>query len=127
MKTAKSFIACVGTALILAACAQSYEPVVDMEGVNPNKYQSDLATCRGYAEKVDAAGNGATDTLLGAGIGAAAGAALGAIGGNAGGGALIGTTIGGLGGGGTGVADSVARQKTIINNCLTKRGYTVLG
>ncbi len=86
----------IGVIVLLTACAGSYQPVVDMKGVSPDQYQRDLAECRGYADQVDAAGAGAKDTLLGAGLGAAAGAALGAISGNAGGGALIGTTIGGL-------------------------------
>jgi len=112
---------------MLAACADSYTPVVDMDGVNADKFQRDMAKCRSYANQVDAAGNGATDAVIGAGVGAAAGAALGALSGNAGGGALAGTAVGGLGGGGAGTAHSMARQKTIIDNCLKKRGYTILG
>ena len=127
MKTLKSFAVLCGALVVLSACAGSYEPVVDMEGINPDKYQKDLAVCRGYADKVDASGSAAKDTLLGAGLGAAAGAAIGAIAGDAGGGALLGTAVGGFGGAGSSASDSVSRQKTIINNCLSKRGYSVLG
>ncbi len=125
----RSFCALAAVALTLSACAtaSTYQPVVDMKNVNPQKYQQDLAECRQYAEQVDVAGNGATDTLLGAGLGAAAGAALGAISGAPATGAALGATVGGFGGGGAGVANSVQRQQTIINNCLKGRGYNVLG
>ena len=123
----KKTVCLLGSVLLMTACAGTYEPVVDMDGVNPTKYQQDLAVCRGYADKIDATGDGAKSTLIGAGLGAAAGAAIGAISGNAGAGALIGTTAGGFGGAGTSASDTISRQKTIINNCLKKRGYEVLG
>jgi len=111
---------------LLSGCASSYQPVVDLKGVDSNRYQQDLAECRKYAEKVDVAEDAATDTLIGAGVGAALGAAVGAIAGDPGTGAAIGATAGGIGGGAGGVGSSAQRQKSIINNCLSGRGYRVL-
>ncbi len=111
----------------LIGCAQSYQPIVDLKGVNTARYQQDLAECRQYAEQVDVGGNTAIGAVGGAGLGAALGAAAGAIGGNAGAGAATGALVGGVGGTGAGVGTSVQRQKTIINNCLNRRGYKVLG
>src|SRR5690606_39285529 len=45
----------VVVALALAACARSYEPIVDMKGVDQARYQQDLAECRAYAEQVSPA------------------------------------------------------------------------
>ncbi|HEU0118655.1 MAG TPA: glycine zipper family protein [Alphaproteobacteria bacterium] len=115
------------SSLLLSACADSYQPVVDMKHVDPNKYQADLAECRQYANQVDVAGDAGTDALVGAGIGAAGGAVLGAITGSAGMGAAIGAAGGGIAGGTGGGLNSGQRQKNIINNCLKGRGYKVLG
>lgn len=114
--------------LALAGCATAnYTPVVDTKGIDMMKYQQDLKECRALADQVDAVESGATDTLIGAGIGAAAGAALGAISGAPATGAATGAVIGGFGGGGAGTVNSLERQKNIMNNCLTGRGYKVLG
>lgn len=117
-------LACV---LALSACATTYTPVVDTKGINQAKYQQDLNECRALSDQIDAVGEGATDTLIGAGIGAAAGAALGAITGAPATGAATGAVIGGFGGGGVSAADSMTRKRQIMNNCLTGRGYKVLG
>lgn len=112
--------------LLLVGCASTYQPIVDMKGVDNARYQQDLSECRQYAGQVDVAEDTATDTLIGAGIGAALGAAVGAIGGDPGTGAAIGATAGGIGGGASGGMSSAQRQKSIINNCLAGRGYRVL-
>jgi len=113
-------------AIALAGCAKSYEPIVDMKGVDAARYQQDLAECRTYAERVSPAGEAATGGLLGAGIGAALGAIVGAFGGGAGGGAAIGASVGGAGGAASGGLHGVEGQKQVINNCLRGRGYSVL-
>lgn len=111
---------------LLLGCAQSYQPIVDMKGVNSAKYQRDLAECRQYAEQVDVGGDAAKGTLVGAGLGAALGAAVGAIGGNAGTGAATGAIVGGAGGAATSGGGAAVSQKSIINKCLSRRGYSVL-
>ena len=112
---------------LVAACAQSYEPVVDPKGVNMAVYNADLVECRQLAEKVDVGGDAAKSSLIGGVGGAALGAALGAITGSAGIGAAVGATTGVAGGAGSAGLSGAERQKTIINNCLKGRGYRVLG
>ena len=111
---------------VLAGCAQSYEPIVDMKGVDQARYRQDLAECRTYAEKVSPAGEAATGGVIGAGIGAALGAIVGAFGGGAGTGAAVGAGVGGAGGAASGGLRGVEGQKQVINNCLRHRGYAVL-
>jgi outer membrane lipoprotein SlyB len=119
-------VASLALILILAGCAQSYQPVVDTKGVDNAKYQQDLAECRQYAEQVSPAGEAATTGLLGAAGGAALGAIVGAFSGGAGTGAAIGAATGGAVGAGAGGVSGISEQKRIINNCLRGRGYNVL-
>lgn len=114
--------------LVLAACAaETYNPVVDLKGSDGGRYQQDLAECRQLAAQVDVAGDTAVNTLAGAGVGAALGAALGAISGAPASGAAMGAALGGIGtGAGSGVSKN-EKQKRIIDQCLSRRGYNVLG
>jgi hypothetical protein len=113
--------------LLVAGCATTYTPVVDTKGLDQQKFQQDMAECRMLADQVNVTEDGVTDGLIGAGFGAAAGAALGALSGNAGMGAATGSVVGAFGAGGTGAVSAAQRQKTIMNNCLTGRGYKILG
>jgi outer membrane lipoprotein SlyB len=113
--------------LLVAACASTYQPVVDMKGVDYYGYQRDLSECRGYAEQVNPIEDAGVGTLLGAAGGAALGAATGAALGSPASGAALGAAAGGIGGGSYGGITGADRQKTIINNCLKERGYKVLG
>lgn len=116
-----------GLMLVAACAAETYQPVVDLKGSDAGKYQQDLAECRSLASQVDVAGDSATNALIGAGVGAALGAALGAVTGAPAAGAALGAGAGGIGAGaGTGVSKN-ERQKKIIDNCLSRRGYNVLG
>jgi hypothetical protein len=119
-------ILCAIIVLTLAACAQTYEPVVDLKGVDQNKYQADLAECRAYAEKVSPVGEAATGAVLGAALGAGIGAIAGAAGGDVSTGAGYGAAIGGTAGLAGGGAHGVSGQIEVINNCLRGRGYKVL-
>ena len=119
-------VASLALIVVLAGCAQSYQPVVDTKGVDNAKYQQDLLECRQYAEQVSPAGEAATTGLLGAAGGAALGAIVGAFSGGAGTGAAIGAATGGAVGAGAGGVSGVSEQKRIINNCLRGRGYNVL-
>ena len=42
-------------ALMLLAAGCASDPIVDMHGVDQEKYDSDLAACREYADQVDVA------------------------------------------------------------------------
>ena len=110
----------------LAACAQSYQPVIDTKNVDNAKYQQDLRECRQYAEQVNPYERAAIGTLIGAAGGAALGAVTGAVVGAPGAGAAIGAGVGGLGGAAVGGGTGIEQQKTIIDNCLKNRGYAVL-
>lgn len=127
MKTNKPFMTYISMLSLLMACANVYIPVVDMRGVNSQKYRSDLAVCRDYAAKYDAGGNNKTGALFGAGIGAGVGAILGAMTNNIFNGLFIGLIVGGVSGYNSGTTDSFERQKDLVGNCLTSRGYNVLG
>ncbi|MDD5586419.1 MAG: glycine zipper domain-containing protein [Alphaproteobacteria bacterium] len=114
-------------AMFVAACASTYQPVVDMQGVDTYKYQQDLSACRQYAEQVNPWESAGIDTLIGAAGGAALGAATGAVVGSPAMGAATGAAVGGIGGGAYGGLSGADRQKAIISNCLKGRGYKVLG
>ncbi len=112
---------------LAVGCAHAYQPVVDMKGVDPYRYEQDLAECRRYAEQVSPLQDAGLSALIGAAGGAALGAASGAAFGSPATGAAAGAALGGVGGAGYGGLSGADRQKSIINNCLHGRGYRVLG
>jgi outer membrane lipoprotein SlyB len=113
---------------VLAACSQTWNPVVDMQtpGFDNARYSGDLAYCRQLAAQVSPAEEGLIGALAGGALGAATGAALGAATGNVGAGAAIGAAGAGVLGAGAGVAHGASSQMDIIRNCLRGRGYNVL-
>ncbi|GAB5471000.1 MAG: hypothetical protein Kilf2KO_40300 [Rhodospirillales bacterium] len=124
-------IASVATlSLMLAACASSYEPVVDYKAsTNTSQaYEQNLRECRALAEQ---GGSPVEDAAIGGVGGAAVGAAIGAIsgailGGGAGTGAAAGAAIGGTAGGAGGAVKGVSDQRSIVRECLRGRGYAVV-
>ncbi len=117
----------MAAAFFVSACAQTYQPIVDLRNVDQSKYQGDLTDCRQYAEQIDPAKQAAGDAIVGAAFGAALLAALTAIGGgNAGTAAATGAAGGAIIGSAAGAAGGINDQKKIINNCLNGRGYSVL-
>jgi outer membrane lipoprotein SlyB len=108
----------------LTGCATvpSYNPVIDMRGVDQARYEADLTDCRQYAAQVSpgrsAVAGAVAVSMFGALLGAATGdreltryeARTGAVQGAA-----------------AGAAAGLAEQHTILLNCLTGRGYAVLG
>jgi uncharacterized protein YcfJ len=121
-------------ALIVSSCAHSfvdtYEPVIDTQNIDSNRYASDLRDCRAFAVREDPATKAAQGALAGVVVGALLGAALGSSFGQAGRGAGIGAGIGAVEGGaiGTvgGAASGVEAQQIIVKRCLSRRGYQVL-
>ena len=109
---------------LLTACAGSaVRPIVDMQGVNSDKYESDLRDCQNYAsQKSGATETGAKAAVGGATIGALIGLVAGGTGSNIAQGAGIGAVVGG---GGGAYAGNKA-QEDIVKNCLRGRGYKVL-
>lgn len=99
-------------------CAAHPEPIVDMQGVDPVRYEHDLADCRGYAEQIPIE----QGVARGAAAGAVVGAAAGAIGGDAARGAGYGAVAGS--------AESARlndrEKQRVVKNCMRGRGYRVL-
>jgi uncharacterized protein YcfJ len=97
------------------------EPIVDMKGVDPVAYNTDLGECKEYADQVNVGG----DVATGAATGAVVGGAIGAIFGNsntAARGAGAGAVTGGVSGAGRGLNE----RNQVVRNCLRGRGYRVL-
>lgn len=111
--------------LTLAGCA-SDEPIVDLKGVDQQRYAQDVAECREIADQVGVGGSAAGGGALGALGGAAVGAAIGAVTGNPGRGASIGAAGGGTGGVIKGTQRGYDKQERVLRNCLKGRGYKVL-
>ena len=115
----RKLVVCASVAALLG-CA-GYQPVVDMRGVEPSRYQSDLAECQQYARQRDPA----TQAAAGAAAGAVFGALLAAAAGSRfdrGAMARVGAVSGAAGG----ASHGAQSQMDIVRNCLSGRGYSVL-
>jgi outer membrane lipoprotein SlyB len=114
----------------LAGCAPAspYRPAVDLTGVDPARFETDLSDCKKVAER-DRYGPVLAGALIGAGMGAGVGAVGGMFAGNAG----LGTSYGAISGtvAGTGVgATQVATppdEKALVDQCLRNNGYRLRG
>ncbi len=115
----------LAVALALAACA-SYEPIIDIDGVDMSIYRSDLGACQQYADRISPAGGALAGGAIGAGVGAVFGGIVGAFLGDASEGIAFGAAIGGAQGVVEGGAGALERQISVIDNCMRQRGYKVL-
>lgn len=110
----------VVTALIfLAGC--SSRPIVDMKGVDPAIYASDLAECDSYGRQVNVGGKAAAGAAGGAVVGAVFGVAVGnheTARQTAGAGGVL--------GGARGTGRGLKERERVVRNCLRNRGYVVL-
>ena len=111
--------------LLAAGCATMKDPsgaIVDMQGVNPQQYEIDLAECRQYADEVPVAKHVGTAAAAGAVTGAVGGVLSGAntsgIGQTAGVGAVYGGAAAGV--------SAVREHRYVLRECLRGRGYRVL-
>lgn len=111
-------IGIVAATLFVAGCVAHPDPIVDLKGLDPDVFATDLEECEGYANEVSVAEGAVT----GAAAGAVIGAATGAISGNAGEGAGYGAIYGGTG---TGM-EAQREKKYVFARCLEGRGYRVL-
>jgi uncharacterized protein YcfJ len=110
----------VALLLLFTGCAH-YRPIVDMQGVDADRYNTDLYECQNYATQIDPGAHAA--------VGAAAGAVFGVlIGAIIGGRGSIGTgaALGGVQGVAAGGAEGATGQRAIIMRCMSGRGYRVL-
>jgi outer membrane lipoprotein SlyB len=124
MKMKRLFLLAV--ILFLSGCA-GYRPVVDVSGIEPARYEWDLADCQKYADQISPAGEGAAGAVIGGVVGGLIGLAVGvAFGVNPGEMAGFGAAVGGVHGATSGAAGGARGQMDIIRNCLVGRGYRVL-
>lgn len=99
-----------------------YTPIVDMQGVDYNRYNADLGECRTYAARVDAQQSAVNSAL-------AAGAVIGILSAMLGGNGRTNWTnaaAGAFGGAVGGASRAVVKQEQILINCLAGRGYRSL-
>ena len=106
---------------LFSGCSSTPRAIVDTYGVDPEKYNSDLAQCTELANQVDTTGEIAESALGGALVGGVIGSLSGKKD-SALTGAGVGSALGALGGYG----ESDKKKDKVIRNCLSNRGYTVL-
>ena len=117
-------LAIVLATVALTACAGRDArggPIVDMKGVDPLQYRTDLAECQAYADQVGVGGRAAGGAAAGAVVGGLIGAAVGdsdTAKRSAGAGAVV--------GGARGPGSALREKQTVVRNCLRNRGYAVL-
>jgi outer membrane lipoprotein SlyB len=121
-------VAALSALVGLSGCAGAdFRPVVDMSGHTQAQYDEVLVACQRDARGV----RNNTDIAEDVGIGALGGAALGVVGGaiagNPGLGAGVGALVGAVGGGGYKEIETENREETVVKNCLSSHGFTVLG
>lgn len=95
--------------------------IVDTQGVDMTRYQTDLQECQAYADQVPVAERAATGAVAGAVIGGAIGAILGD-----GEGAERGAGTGAVSGGVRGVSSGLSERDQVVKRCIQGRGYRVL-
>jgi outer membrane lipoprotein SlyB len=105
-----------------AGSGDTYTPFIDLQGVDPGRYSSDLAGCRSYAQQIDPNKETVQGILAGALVGAIVGASVGGSSRYSSYGANYGATVGGISSGGR----AIFKQETVIANCMAGRGYRVL-
>lgn len=117
MNKSKSLVI-LGLTISIAGCAAHPDPIVDMQGVNPELLAQDWEDCEGYSQEVAISKGVAKGAGVGAGVGALGGAINGDVGRAAANGALIGATRSGL--------DADREKQRVFKRCLRGRGYRVL-
>ena len=115
----------IAATLFLGACG-TYDPIVDLGGVDLAAYDRDLAVCRNFALQVDPVRTTAVDGMFGAGTGGILGAIVGAFDDNIGEAAGLGASLGAAKGSIDGARRGMRERQTVVNNCLRHRGYAVL-
>ncbi len=108
----------IALAIVFVGCAAHPDPIVDMQGVNPDLLAQDWEDCEGYSDEIQIRKGVAKGVGLGAGVGAVGGAINDDVGRSAATGALIGATRSGL--------DADREKQHVFKRCLRGRGYRVL-
>ncbi|WP_205737329.1 YMGG-like glycine zipper-containing protein [Halioglobus japonicus] len=105
----------------LTACTTTDDIIVDRKGVDPAKYQQDLAECQGYSSEVKTG----EKTARGAASGAVVGGLIGAAVGNSRD-AQRGAGAGAVSGAARGASEGSREEVQVVKQCLRGRGYKVL-
>jgi hypothetical protein len=106
-------------AAALAGCAAHPDPIIDMQGVNPDALAVDWDECEAYSEEIIIAAGAARGSATGAAVGAVSGAINnGDVARGAANGALYGGTRSAL--------DADRDKQRVFKRCLAGRGYRVL-
>ncbi|MDX1515962.1 MAG: hypothetical protein R3288_03935 [Woeseiaceae bacterium] len=116
--TARLSIITAAIAIAAGGCAAHPDPIVDMQGVDPNALAEDWRDCEAYSEEVVISRGVAKGSATGAAVGALAGVINGDVGDSAATGALYGGTRSGL--------DADRDKQAVFKRCLRGRGYRVL-
>ena len=106
---------------LLLACTTTDEIIIDRKGVDPARYEQDLAECRAYSEEVKTAEKAARGAASGAVVGGLIGAAVGNSRD-----AQRGAGAGAVTGGAKGVSQGEQDEVRVVKSCLRGRGYRVL-
>ncbi len=96
-------------------------PIIDPQGVDMAKYQTDLGECEAIADQVPVGER----AVAGAATGAIIGGAVGAVVGNHNT-VRRGAGVGAIGGGVRGASSGLSERNQVVHNCLRGRGYRVL-
>jgi hypothetical protein len=114
-------LALIVAAAVASGCAAQPDPIIDMKGVDLDRYEEDWDECEAYTDEVLVA----RGVAKGAGLGATIGAVAGAIGGNSTD-VAEGAAYGGLYGGTRSGLDADQMQQDVFKRCMRGRGYRVL-
>jgi len=117
-------LAALAAATLLGGCAAQQpgrDPIVDLKGVDPARYQVDLAECRTYADQVGVG----QDAAVGAVTGAVLGGVTGAVARDSDT-AKRAAGVGAVLGGAHGTLSGLEERDRVVRTCLRNRGYAVL-
>ena len=111
----------VAFSLVMVGCTTTDEIIIDQQGVDMTRYQSDLEQCQVYSEQVKTGEKAARGAASGAVVGGLIGAAVGDSRS-----AQRGAGAGAVSGGARGVSQGAQSEVQVVKNCLRGRGYRVL-
>ena len=114
-------LALIVAAAVASGCAAQPDPIIDMKGVDLDRYEEDWDECEAYTDEVLVT----RGVAKGAGLGATIGAVAGAIGGNSTD-VAEGAAYGGLYGGTRSGLDADEMKQNVFKRCMRGRGYRVL-
>jgi outer membrane lipoprotein SlyB len=111
----------VAFSLVIVGCTTTDEIIIDQQGVDMTRYQSDLEQCQVYSEQVKTGEKAVRGAASGAVVGGLIGAAVGDSRN-----AQEGAGVGAISGGAKGASQGAQSEVQVVKNCLRGRGYRVL-